>query len=357
MKVLFPLIFFLACTHYALAQDGEGSEEEACQSDPVKDEEAVVAAKEADLKRAFVTVTTETVDDALKRTDAYWDAQEVAVFKRISGLIKGVNEAAEKRPPAEWIEACHKTAEPFRFACRALSDPALVDLCLVASAGATLERCDYASPTLEPVCRWARGGGPARCDAAKGEAKALCERTRSQVTKGDEVCSAEGFDAAQCFASRVLEGFQSGAERCEALDEGVEPIAAHLVTRACRAAVTQSPDACPNPTDNHRQSAYVEVLVRSRSGVPWVVVTGGSTGSALCAVDVVLSDDGLEDSRRVLLDLSGKGRHVDAEASGFRGASGALRVRLGGVAHPMRATVSARSVCVPVPTWDGPGDS
>ena len=135
----------------------------------------------------------------------------------------------------------------------------------------------------------------------------------------------------------------------------VEPIAAQLVKRACQAVVGGTPKACPNPTDNYRPSASIEVMVRARSGVPWVLVVGGSTGSAMCAIEVELEDQDIRYTRRLVLDLSKEGHHVDRAAAGYRGALAAKRLRLGGIAHPMRAQVRATSVCAPVPTWQGPG--
>ena len=353
MKRLVPILLALVVSTPAALHAAENESKEACESDPVKDEEAVATARRADLARAFVTVTTETVDDALKRTDAYWDSRESGVFERISDRIRGITEAAHNRAPAEWIEACHKSAEAFRFACASLSSPALVDLCLVASAGETLERCAYAKPSLEPACRLARGGGSSACESAQGEGLALCERVKTLIAQSSRVCSAEAFDEEACFVARVLDGFGRGEGACAALGSGVEPLAAQLIERACRAVVQGEPDRCPNPTDNYRQSASVEVLVRARSGVPWIVVVGGSTGSAMCAVEVELADQDILHSRRILLDLSKESRHVDTEAQGYRGALAAKRVRLGGIANPLSGEVRARSVCAPVPTWQG----
>ena len=356
MKQLVPTLCLLLFSAPLALHAQENESDAACESDPVKDEEAVATARRADLARAFVTVTTETVDDALKRTDAYWDARESEVFERISERIKGINEAAHNRAPAEWIEACHKSAEAFRFACASLKSEALLDVCMVASAGETLERCAYAKPSLEPACRWARGAEDEACDKASGEAAELCARVRRSVAQSSVVCSAKGFDAEACFAARVLVGFSKGEEACRELGPGVEPSAAKLVARAWQAVVRAEPKACPNPTDNYRPSASLEVLVRARSGVPWVLVAGGSTGSAMCAVEVELEDKGIRDARRLVLDLSKEGHHVDTDAVGYRGALAAKRLRLGGIANPMRALVSARSVCVPVPTWQGPGE-
>ncbi|MGB0592269.1 MAG: hypothetical protein ACPGU1_21505 [Myxococcota bacterium] len=362
MKVIVPLLLLvLLAPRVAAEASNEASNEaiddaESCEADPVKDESAKNSAQLADLAREFTTVTTETVDDALKRTDAYWDARESEVFAEVSERLKRVNEAAVDRPPAEWIEACHKTAAPFRLNCAFLKDPALREVCDAASGGDTLERCRYAKPALEPACRLIRGGGAAPCEAATGEARALCDRLQAQLARAERVCSGPEFDAAACFGARVLKAFQGGVAQCGAIAADAEPIARGLVERACRAVVNRQPDACPNPTDNHRQSAYVDVLLRSRSGVPWVVVIGGSTGSAMCAVDVALEDGDIVQREQLLLDLSREGRHVDTSATGFRGALGATRLRLGGRAHPMRATVRAVSACAPVPTWTGPGE-
>jgi hypothetical protein len=353
VKVTLPtlLLSLIAVQVAAQAPDADPS----CEADPVKDESAKVIARQADLAREFVTVTTETVDDALKRTDAYWDARESEVFERIGKRLKVVNQAAVDRPPAEWIEACHKTAVPYRLSCAFLKDEALRDVCLVASSGDALKGCQYASPVLKPACHWARGDGASHCEAATGQARALCDRLQAQVAGAEPACSASNFDAAACFGARVLMAFRQGAAQCGAIAEDVEPIARGLVERACRAVVRGHPDACPNPTDNHRQRAYLDVLLRSRSGVPWLVVIGGSTGSAMCAVEIELVDGEITQRRQLLLNLSGEGRHVDTSATGFRGAVGATRVRLGGRAHPMRAEVRAVSACAPVPTWPGPG--
>jgi hypothetical protein len=354
VKVIVPTLILALLASPAAAQ--APSEAASCEADPVKDESAKNSARRADLAREFTTVTTETVDAALRRTDAYWDTRESEVFERIGERLKAINEAAVDRPPAEWIEACHKTTVPYRFSCALLKDPRLKDVCDVASAGETVERCQYAKSTLEPACHLIRGGGTSRCDAATGEARALCERLKAQLAGAEAVCSAAHFDAPACFGASVLSAFQRGAAQCGAIAEDVEPVVRGLVERACRAVVNREGKACPNPTDNYRQSAYLDVLLRSRSGVPWLVVIGGSPGSAMCAVEVELVDGDIVQRQQLILDLSGEGRHVHTSATGFRGAVGATRVRLGGRAHPMRATVRAVSACVPVPTWAGPGE-
>ncbi|MDP6942841.1 MAG: hypothetical protein QF464_01720, partial [Myxococcota bacterium] len=305
-------------------------------------------------ERAFETVTAETVDDALRLADVYWDALEQQSELRVNGAIRGLVEAARAPHRVDWTGVCRALAQPVRFNCVWLTDDRLRDVCVMASvpgSGREDRRCAHALPERRAACELVLEGRPGACDEAVGAAKVECERTQSQLGRVEPLCG-PSFDASGCLAALTLRALAAGPDACDAVGAQVDSLNAELLRHSCRAIVTRDPGACPGDRHLLRHQALVEVLLRARSGVPWLVVIGVATQSAMCAVQLEWEEGDAVRREIVTLDLTGEGRAYLDDMSVHAGAYEQTRLRLGGRSHPMRSRLRVQVACGLAMVWD-----
>ena len=331
------------------AQAQEEADAEECRADPESEARAIADARQRTLARHFQTLTTETVDDALHLSDVYWDAQE--------GQLQARNQAYQRAAPqgttVDWPSACRTLARPVGVNCLSLSEPRLRQVCALASvpsAGRAAGRCALALPEDQAACALALEGRAEPCDQASGEAAERCASLRELMGASERLCGAEA-DGPGCLASRTARALAGQLEACDVPVAWPDPHTGRLLSAACRAAASRRPEACPTYHAAIRHWVHVDLLVRMRSGVSWLVALGASNRSAMCAVEVTWEEDGVAGREVLALDLTGGGRAAGDRAHDQGGVHGLAKRRLGGDRHPHAGQLQARTACVYAVPW------